>query len=294
MQAAATVTITYPNFSSIAGLNLVGNAATVAGYHGQTVLRLAPALASQGGSAWSTTSISFNSGAGTFSTYFQFQITNPGGIDPADGIVFVLQPVSAGVGGVGGSIGYGGVTPSVGIEFDTYQNSWDPNDNHVGVDIDGGANVPGTLTSLITATPGGVSNCTSPVGVANCLANGDLWSVWIDYDGTNLLVAVADNSTTRPATNLITFPINVPCVLANGTVGGTGCPTPATTAYVGFTSGTGSGFENHDIVDWTYTNTYNPINSVPALSPWAMAVLAILLAATAAILLRKRRGRAGI
>lgn len=130
------------------------------------------------------------------------------------------------------------------------------------------------------------------------MANGDLWSVWIDYDGANLMVAVADNSTTRPAANLITYPINIPCVLAGGTTGGSGCPTPATTAFAGFTSSTGGGYENHDIVDWIYTNTLNPINSstpaVPALSPWAMAALGMLMAGAAAVALRKRHGRARV
>jgi hypothetical protein len=253
-----TETISYPNFLSTSGLNLVPYAVTTTGYLGQEVLRLTPAKMSQGGAAWSTNSVSFSSGAGTFSTFFQFQITNPSQ-PPADGIVFVLQTVSNGVGFNGGLIGYGGITPSVGIEFDTYLNPEfdDPNDNHVGIDIGG------SLVSLMTATPGGVANCTSPMGVASCMANGDLWSVWIDYDGANLVVAVADKSMTRPATNLISYPINLPCVLAGGNPNGTNCPTPATTAYVGFTSGTGTFYENHDIVDWTYTNTYNPINSAP-------------------------------
>ena len=103
-----------------------------------------------GRAAWSTSPISFSSSSGSFSTFLQFQITHSGGIDPADGIVVVLQPVSSGVGGVGGSIGNGGVTPSVGVEFDTYQNSWDSNSNHVGIDTNG------NLTSLVIATPGGV------------------------------------------------------------------------------------------------------------------------------------------
>ena len=221
VQATSGVTtITFANFSSTAGLNLVGSAAAVTGYGGQQVLRLTPANIGQGGAMWSTSPISFSASTGTFSTYFQFQITNPGGIGPADGIVFVLQTVSNGSGASGGSIGYGGITPSVGVEFDTFDNGIvpgafnDPNDNHVGVDIDG------SLVSLALATPGGVGNCNSPVGVANCMSNGDLWSVWIDYDGTNLVVAAADNSTTRPATNLISYAINIPCVLAGGTAAG--------------------------------------------------------------------------
>lgn len=40
---AGVTTITYPDFSSTSGLNLVGSAATVTGYGGHTVLRLTPA-----------------------------------------------------------------------------------------------------------------------------------------------------------------------------------------------------------------------------------------------------------
>jgi hypothetical protein len=35
---------------------------------------------------------------------------------------------------------------------------------------------------------------------------------------------------------------------------------------VGFTAGTGEGFENQDVVDWTYSNTFDPINSLRYLS----------------------------
>ena len=291
LQAAVT-TINFSNFSSTSGLNLVASAATTTGYGGATVLRLTPAVGSVNGAAWSTTPISFNSNAGTFTTHFQFQITNPSAGGAADGLVFVLQPVSSGAGSAGGGMGYGGITPSVAVEFDPWNNAWDPNsDNHVGVDING------SLTSLVTALPGpaGPVVCQYPVGAANCMANGDLWSVWIDYDGTNLVVALADGSTTRPATNLITFPINVPCVLAGGTVNGTGCPTPATSAFVGFTASTGTLYENNDIVSWSYTNSFGtaglPATAVPALSPWAYGALAILMAAMGATILRKRLRR---
>ena len=40
----------------------------------------------------------------------------------ADGLVFGLQPISTSIGGSGGAIGFGDVEPSLGIEFDTFQN----------------------------------------------------------------------------------------------------------------------------------------------------------------------------
>ncbi|MGH9639292.1 MAG: lectin-like domain-containing protein, partial [Bryobacteraceae bacterium] len=49
----------------------------------------------------------------TFSTWFQFRFTDSGGIDPADGITFVLAASPTGLGGVGGAIGYQGVANSM-------------------------------------------------------------------------------------------------------------------------------------------------------------------------------------
>jgi len=288
-QAAGTVTVIYPNFSSTSGLNLVSAAATTTGFNGQKVLRLTPAAGGQFGATWSTSAISFASSTDTFSTFFQFQITSPGGLGPADGIVFALQTNSNAAGGTGGSIGFGGIPNSVGIEFDTWQNGWDPNNNHVGIDVNG------VMTSIVTASPYGVTSCSAPVGVHGCLANGDLWSVWIDYNGTTLSVAVADASTTRPA-DLISQAINIPCVLGGGTASGSCSVTPSASAFVGFTSGTGAGWENHDIVNWQYTNTLAPISGPPGTTPTTplpstLLLLAFGLAAVAAIQGRARIAR---
>ena len=78
------------------------------------------------------------------------------------------------------------------------------------------------------------------------MANGDLWSVWIDYDGTSIHVAVADGSTTRPP-DLVNAPLSLPNLLNY-----TG------SALVGFTAATGGGCQNHDIVNWQYFSTYTP------------------------------------
>jgi hypothetical protein len=70
--------------------------------------------------------------------------------------------------------------------------------------------------------------------------NGDIWSVWIDYDGVDLDVAVADNSIVRPA-NLVSYPIDIHTLLGQ------------TLAFVGFSAGTGAGVENHYVLDWKFT-----------------------------------------
>jgi hypothetical protein len=244
----------YPNFSSTAGLTLNGNATTAVTGDG-TVLRITPAATGQSGSVFTTNQISLGAGA-EFSTFFQFRFTNPGGISPADGITFTLQTVNNNVGGAGGGLGYVGINNSVAVEFDTFPNGpafGDPNGNHVAVDTNGALNGTGVIVN-------GQSNCTNVAtvgGTPNCMANGNIWSVWIDYDGTNLSVALADNSLVRPA-DIINQAINIPGFLGS------------TSAFVGFTGGTGSGFENQDILNWQLVQSFAPIAAVPEPSSWVL------------------------
>src|ERR1700682_3901208 len=81
-QANGALLFNYPNFSSTAGLTLVGNATTASTTDG-TVLRVTGANFSESGAAYSTSPVTLGSNA-TFSTQFQFRFTSPGGIDPAD------------------------------------------------------------------------------------------------------------------------------------------------------------------------------------------------------------------
>lgn len=58
---------------------------------------------------------------------------------PGDGLVFVLHGDPRGPTALGGGagLGYGNITPSVGVEVDTFQDTVDADDNHVGIDRDG-------------------------------------------------------------------------------------------------------------------------------------------------------------
>ena len=237
---ARAQTVSFPGFASTAGITLAGTA-RVAKTNDGAVLRLTRAECCSAGSAFTSSAVPFVIAADTFSTFFQFRLTNPGGLGPADGIVFVLRTAGTpSVGGTGALQGYDGIGRSLGIKFDTYQNEGEPNDNHVAIQTNG------VERDELSQTPYQVQNCTSPVGVTGCMSNGDLWSVWIDYDGVNLHVALADKSTIRPA-DLIDAPLSLPPLLDY-----------ATAAYAGFTAGTGGGVQNHDIVNWQYYNTYNP------------------------------------
>lgn len=260
---AATI-FNFTDFSSCTGLQVNGNAACTGG-----VLRVTPAIGSQSGSAFSTTLIPLGTGA-SFSTFFTFRISASGGgadVDGlgADGIVFVVQPVASTVGGGGGGIGYSGIPTSLGVEFDTWDNgigAGDPNGNHVGVDLNG------SVASVVTAL------------IPTRMNDGNIWYAWIDYNGAVLELRLSQTST-RPATPTLSYAVNLAAVLGT------------TQAYVGFTSGTGAAWGNHDILTWQFDNAFGPIGAaatgVPTLSDFALALAALLVAGAGLVALRKRR-----
>lgn len=80
----------------------------------------------------------------------------------ADGLVFGLQPVSTSIGMGGGDLGFGNVEPSLGIEFDTYQNLdfSDPFFDHIAIIRDGILNhftAQGSLAGPVQASADNVN-----------------------------------------------------------------------------------------------------------------------------------------
>lgn len=257
--AQASLIFSFPDFTGACGTTLtcVGNTAV-----SSAKLRVTPAAGGQSGAGYSTNAITLGGGA-TFSTTFQFQFTNPGGIDPADGITFVLAANPTGLGVGGGGIGYQGVPNSVAIEFDTFNNGGaDISSNHVAIDVNG------VLTNTAAANPYGVGTCVFPNSFMSigCMSNGHIWTATIGYDGTNLTVAVQDDAN-AVQTVINSFPINIAADLGT------------TTAFVGFTSGTGAGFENHDILNWQFANdTQLGPGPAPIPEPGTIALLGAGLA----------------
>lgn len=237
MQAHASLLINYPTFSSTAGLTLAGNATTSG-----AVLQLTSAGGGESGAAYSTTAVPLGT-SDTFSTTFQFQITNPGGIDPADGITFVLAASPTGLGAAGGDLGYGGVANSVAIELDTYNNgSGDGNSsNHVAIDTSG------VLTDTDLTNVYGIQTCdfgsATMYAAPGCLSNGDVWTANVSYNGTALTVSLSDPAEATTFTAINAYLINIASLIGTNT------------AYVGFTAGTGAGYENQDILNWQLANT---------------------------------------
>jgi hypothetical protein len=240
------------------------------------VLRLTTNTTFTSGSAWFNTAQAV---AGPFSTTFTFQLSNST-TSPlnADGFAFVIQnqpnnPLNAldpDNGADGCSLGFGdapsnhvctsatgGVTNSVAIEFDTYQNNdiGDPNANHVAIQSCGtGANSVEASTCRIADNT--LERLLDPRGHALTLADGYVHTVTITFSpsGTcsasacpGLLDVILDNNDLFPADSPnqpsgVAFDIaSIGLTLTNGN------------AYVGFTAATGGDDDVQDILSWTFS-----------------------------------------
>jgi hypothetical protein len=91
--------------------------------------RLTPDETYKGGSVWYQNLLVLTS---DFDLKFEVYLGSRDS-DGADGIAFVLQPLSTGVGSNGGGIGYEGISPSVAVEYDTWEN-WDRADHEPAYD----------------------------------------------------------------------------------------------------------------------------------------------------------------
>jgi hypothetical protein len=173
----------------------------------------------------------------SFSNNFTFQLTAAN----ADGFTFALQSIGpTAIGASGSSLGYAGIGSSIAVKFDIHSNAGEGN-NSTGLYINGA--VP---TVPATTVGGGVN-----------LDSGDILQVQMSYDGTTLTMTITD-TTTPSETFTTSWPINIP-----STVGGS-------TAYAGFTAGTGGATATQEILNWTYNSSpAMPTASTPTFSPVA-------------------------
>src|SRR5678809_1623342 len=96
---------------------------------------LTPAAFTQAGSVWNANKINLNNPFDfSFNVFLGCQDVNG-----ADGIVFMLQPISTSIGSTGEGMGFSGITPSIGITLDTWQNFNlnDPVYDHISIQANG-------------------------------------------------------------------------------------------------------------------------------------------------------------
>jgi Legume lectin domain len=171
----------------------------------------------EAGSAFFTTPVNIQS----FTADFTFRLSNPS----ADGMTFTIENVGpTALGSPGGGLGYAGIGKSVAVKFDLYNNAGEGADS-TGIYVDGAA--PSLPSVNLSST--GIN-----------LHSGDSMRVHLIYDGTYLTVTLTDQVTL--ATWSFDTAINIPSIV------------DGTTAYVGFTGGTGGLTANQNILSWVFAN----------------------------------------
>lgn len=150
-----------------------------------------------------------------FTSEFEFSAT---GTSPADGLTFVIQNAgSTAVGSHGGSLGYVGINKSVAVRLEYWGQS---------------------STGLYTRDAAGVQNLTLHDNIPLSLGNGQTYNVKVVYSGTTLDVTI--RNTVTQATLVKQYTVDIPAIVG------------ASTAYVGFTAGSGANTSTISIPYWTY------------------------------------------
>jgi hypothetical protein len=218
----------YPTGMSSIGMALNGSAAI-----SNNTLELTDNGYNQIASAWYATKVPINK----FTSDFTFQLLSP----DADGFTFTIQNSAAGIkalGQNGGGLGFAGITSSVALKFDLYNN--------------GGEGSDSTGLYLGGVVPGNPATDLSSSGVN--LHSGHVFRAHLVYDGSILTLALTDTSTGAAFEKQ--FAVNI-----SNAVG-------STTAYIGFTASTGGHTSTQIIQNWTYSNSVIASTAAtPVISP---------------------------
>jgi len=217
-------TINFANgFTSVAGLTLNGSVT----HSDDSRIQLTNGGAFQAGSFFWSAPVNVQ----RFDNDFTFQLS---GIAPiADGITFTIQNSSPyALGSNGGGLGYGpdqpggpqGIQKSVALKFDTYNNAGEGTDS----------------TGLVFNGDSPTIPAIDLTGWNILLGNGDTIAVHEHYDGQTLVVMLKDTVTGASVSGQMSGDISQ-------ILGGT-------TAYVGFTGGTGGLTASQKILTWTFTS----------------------------------------
>lgn len=246
---------------------------------------------------WAANASSSNSSAAagrrvaSFSTVFKANLYRQNQTVKGEGLAFV---VASGNGGPppGSYRGYLGLTNAstdglaangfVAVELDTVKQPYDPDDNHVGLDLNGVRSV-----SAVPLAPYGIQLAPNDTS-----SSGDQM-VWVDYNGTARHVRVymsANGSSDKPATAVLNASLDLSEYLLGND------------AYFGFSASTGVGYQLNCVLMWNMTVEVLHGARVPGkrLSGWKLGLAigvpcaaGLALGLLAGLYLMKKRRKVG-
>ncbi|XBI77068.1 hypothetical protein VPH35_070243 [Triticum aestivum] len=187
----------------------------------------------------------------SFTTRFSFAIKKlPGNsgvtYKPSDGIAFFLCPYQLevpvyGGGGLLGLVkGSTGATPAViAVEFDTFQNNWDPSTDHIGIDVN---SINSTVVEVLPM--GTLTDRTEPmIALVSYNSSTKLLAIALQLDRSDGGIRYELNST-----------IDLMSLL------------PPEVA-IGFSAASGYSTELHRVLAWSFDSTLMEVNLVPPGTP---------------------------
>ncbi len=209
--------------ASLAQFTTAGSATAVGGQPG--CWNLTGNSANQSGQLWSTTNVDVNQ---YFDMIVDVRLSNNNNDPGADGMAFVLRPSSAAVQGTGGGqMGFGGISPSLIVEIDTYVNSgapsFDPNSDHIGVQKNG---------SNVHAAPNMIAAPVSALNPVGNIETGNWYTLRVTYNPDTDNLKVFFNCVERISTT-----VDLAAILGTNLV------------RWGFTAGTGGLSNQHRVCD---------------------------------------------
>ncbi|XP_074589349.1 putative L-type lectin-domain containing receptor kinase S.5 [Curcuma longa] len=172
----------------------------------------------------------------SFNTTFKIEVSHRNNTTPGEGLAFLLSSylASAPPGSDGGFLGLTNDTLNgnldnhfVAIEFDTVRQAYlgDPDDNHVGLDING---VNSTMTASLNFPIASTTDSNH--------------TVWIDYDGAarylRIYMVVGDDP--KPASTVLETTLDLSVYLQQ-------------TFYFGFAASTGINYQRNSLLAWNLT-----------------------------------------
>jgi hypothetical protein len=218
-EPANTTVIDYPGFFTTGNITTNGSNINFFPPSNPPALQLTDGGGSEATSAYYNTS---KVGTGSFSTTFTLQDQPVSG--SADGVTFALQNVSLNaVGGAGGAFGYGGIDHSIAVYFDLY--SGGSHNSTTGVLMNGNVDKSGAIDM-------------GPSGIV--LGSNHPLQVKLVYDGTaHSLTETVTDTVTNAVFNHTYTNFNIGSIIGS------------TSAWVGYTGGTGGETATQRIINWT-------------------------------------------